>query len=347
MINKNTSLDALRLMLNSRFFEEKTEELFKAGLIHGTTHLANGQEASQAGLCMALDDGDWIVPTHRCHGFTICKGSNPVAMFSEMFGSRLGLAKGLGGSMHMPDKENCNLGSSAVVGSGVPLATGIAFYMKMQSTGSAAFATSTTCNPKELPLQKVKNLSVAIFGDGASSRGSVHESMNLASIWKLPVLFYCENNRYGMSASSDKMISIDSISQRASAYSMTGKVVDGNDFEEVYNAVKEASEYIKEGNGPYLLEVMTYRTKGHSKSDRRLYRTSEEEKAWLLKDPIVLFEKKMLENGYVTEEEISEIEAQCREGIEKQASIALEQSTDKLSVEEVQAMVYAAQEDRV
>ena len=118
------------MMLNSRFFEEKTEELFKAGLIHGTTHLANGQEAAQAGLCMALEDGDWIVPTHRCHGFTICKGSWPVAMFAEMFGSRQGLAKGLGGSMHMPDKENCNLGSSAVVGSGVPLATGIAFYQK-------------------------------------------------------------------------------------------------------------------------------------------------------------------------------------------------------------------------
>ena len=115
MIDKDTSLDALRIMLNSRFFEEKTEELFKAGLIHGTTHLANGQEASQAGLCMALEDGDWIVPTHRCHGFTICRGSWPVAMFAEMFGSRQGLAKGLGGSMHMPDKENWNLGSSAII----------------------------------------------------------------------------------------------------------------------------------------------------------------------------------------------------------------------------------------
>lgn len=154
-------LDALRLMLNSRCFEEKTEELFKAGLIHGTTHLANGQEACQAGLCLALDDEDWIVPTHRCHGFTICKGSDPQAMFAEMFGSSHGLAKGLGGSMHMPDKEVCNLGSSAVVGSGVPLAAGIAFYFKRNG---------------------INNISVAIFGDGATSRGSVHESMNLASI---------------------------------------------------------------------------------------------------------------------------------------------------------------------
>lgn len=346
MIDKNLSLDALRLMLNSRYFEEKTEELFKAGLIHGTTHLANGQEASQAGLCMALDDGDWIVPTHRCHGFTICNGSWPVAMFSEMFGSRLGLAKGLGGSMHMPDKQVCNLGSSAVVGSGVPLATGIAFYQKFQSTGSAAFATSTTQNPRELAPQPVKNMSVAIFGDGASSRGSVHESMNLASIWKLPVLFYCENNHYGMSASSDKMISIDRISERAAAYNMPGKLVDGNDLEAVYNAVKEASTYIKEGNGPYLLEVMTYRFKGHSKSDRRLYRTSDEEQMWMLRDPILLFEQKMIDCGYVTKQEVLDIEKQCHEYMEVQAQIALEKSNDKLSAQEVEKMVYATQEDR-
>ncbi len=346
MIGKDLSLDALRLMLNSRYFEEKTEELFKAGLVHGTTHLANGQEAAQAGLCMALDDQDWIVPTHRCHGFTICKGSWPVAMFSELFGSRHGLAKGLGGSMHMPDKERCNLGSSAVVGSGVPLATGIAFYQKFNSVGSASFATSTAQNPKELPPVPVKNISVAIFGDGASSRGSVHESMNLASIWKLPVLFYCENNHYGMSASSDKMLSVDQVSSRAIAYGIQGKVVDGNDFEAVYNAVKEAAAYIRAGNGPYVLEVMTYRFKGHSKSDRRLYRTSDEEQQWMLRDPILLFERRMVESGYLTQEEIAKIEQECRQGIELQAEEALKKSSDKLTETEVLNLVYATEEDR-
>ena len=346
MIDKNLSIDALRLMLNSRYFEEKTEELFKAGLIHGTTHLANGQEASQAGLCMALKDDDWIVPTHRCHGFTICKGSSPVAMFSEMFGSRTGLAKGLGGSMHMPDKEHCNLGSSAVVGSGVPLATGIAFKLKFDSAQSASFATSTTKNPKTSSPIPVKNISVAIFGDGASSRGSVHESMNIASIWKLPVLFYCENNRYGMSAPSDKMISVDQVAQRAASYGIPGRIVDGNDFEAVYSSVLEAAKHIRSGYGPYLLEVMTYRFKGHSKSDRRLYRTSDEEQLWLLRDPIVLFERKMVENGYLSYEEISTIEAQCREGIEIQAKIALDASSDKLSVNEVENLVYASREER-
>ena len=346
MIDKDLSIDALRLMLNSRYFEEKTEELFKAGLIHGTTHLANGQEASQAGLCMALKDDDWIVPTHRCHGFTLCKGSDPVAMFSEMFGSRSGLAKGLGGSMHMPDKEHCNLGSSAVVGSGVPLATGIAFKLKFDSAKSASFATSTTQNPKTLEPKPVKNISVAIFGDGASSRGSVHESMNIASIWKLPVLFYCENNRYGMSAPSDKMVSIDSIAERASAYSIPGKVIDGNDFEAVYNAVLEAAAYIRSGKGPYLLEVMTYRFKGHSKSDRRLYRTSDEEQQWLLRDPILLFEQKLIESGYLTRKEIEAIEKQCRAGIDAQAKIALDASADKLSESEVLNLVFASKEER-
>jgi len=347
VIDKNLCADALRLMLNSRFFEEKTEELFKAGLIHGTTHLANGQEAAQAGLCLALNDGDWIVPTHRCHGFTICKGSSAQAMFAEMFGSRHGLAKGLGGSMHMPDKEHYNLGSSAVVGSGVPLATGIAFKLKFDSTKSAAFATSTAQNPKTCPPVPVKNLSVAIFGDGASSRGSVHESMNIASIWKLPVLFYCENNRYGMSAPSDKMVSVDRVSDRAAAYSIPGKVVDGNDFEAVYNAVMEAAAYIREGNGPCLLEVMTYRFKGHSKSDRRLYRTSDEEQIWLLRDPILLLEQKMIQNSYMTQEKITDLEKSCRADIEEQAKKALASSGEKLSEDEVLNLVYATKEDRL
>ena len=324
-MNKQLCREALELMLKSRFFEEKTEEMFKAGLIHGTTHLANGQEASQAGLCLALDKDDWIVPTHRCHGFTLCKGSDPFAMFSEMLGSSNGLAKGLGGSMHMPDKGMCNLGSSAVVGSGVPLATGIAFWMKKSGRN---------------------NLSVAIFGDGASSRGGVHESMNIASIWKLPVLFYCENNLYGMSARSDKMISVHDISQRAASYSMRGKTVDGNDVEAVYNAVKEASAYIKEGNGPYLLEVKTYRFKGHSKSDRRLYRTEEEEQLWLKRDPIVLFEKKLVESGIMAQSEIEKTESRCALEIKTAAQNALEHEDERLTQQQALNLVYAQDKER-
>lgn len=319
-MDKALYVDALRLMLDSRFFEEKTEELFKQGLIHGTTHLANGQEASQAGLCLAIKDGDWIVPTHRCHGFTICRGSSPFAMFSEMFGSAHGLAKGLGGSMHMPDRDHWNLGSSAVVGSGVPLATGIAYSMKRKA---------------------LNNLSVAIFGDGASSRGSVHESMNLASIWKLPVLFYCENNKYGMSASSDKMVSVPKVSDRAAAYSMSGTTVDGNDVTAVYDAVVKACNHIRSGKGPYLLEVMTYRTKGHSKSDRRLYRTAEEEAFWLAKDPIEHLKRLILKEGILDQKQIDAIVSERKQYIENQAALALEKAADRLTSDQALDLVYA------
>ena len=319
-MDKALYVDALRLMLDSRFFEEKTEELFKQSLIHGTTHLANGQEASQAGLCLAIKDGDWIVPTHRCHGFTICRGSSPFAMFSEMFGSAHGLAKGLGGSMHMPDRDHWNLGSSAVVGSGVPLATGIAYSMKRKG---------------------LNNLSVAIFGDGASSRGSVHESMNLASIWKLPVLFYCENNKYGMSASSDKMVSVPKVSDRAAAYSMSGTTVDGNDVTAVYDAVVKACNHIRSGKGPYLLEVMTYRTKGHSKSDRRLYRTAEEEAFWLAKDPIEHLKRLILKEGILDQRQIDAIVSERKQYIEDQAALALEKAADRLTSDQALDLVYA------
>lgn len=319
-MNKKQYTDALRLMLNSRFFEEKTEELFKAGLIHGTTHLANGQEASQAGLCMALDSKDWIVPTHRCHGFTICKGSDPFKMYSEMFGSRYGLAKGLGGSMHMPDKEHCNLGSSAVVGSGVPLATGIAFYNKKHN---------------------INNISVAIFGDGASNRGSIHESMNIASIWNLPVLFYCENNHYGMSAPSSKMISIGKLSDRAKSYSIKGKTIDGNDVENVYDEVKKARSYILKNSKPFFLEVDTYRQKGHSKSDQRIYRTKQEEQKWLLKDPIVLFEKKLIDNNILDASEIKKEEEKAKSFIEECASKALNLKNQVLSENEALDLIFA------
>lgn len=318
-MNRSQSLSALSMMLRSRYFENKTEELFKAGLIHGTTHLANGQEACQAGLCMALDDNDWIVPTHRCHGFTIAKGSSAYSMFCEMFGSSQGLAKGLGGSMHMPDKEHGNLGSSAVVGSGVPLAAGIAWYYKRHN---------------------LKNIAVAIFGDGASSRGSIHEVMNLASIWKLPILFYCENNRYGMSASADDMVSVPHVSDRSSSYSMPGLTIDGNDVEKVFEETSKAVKYIKDGNGPFFLEVMTYRQKGHSKSDSRVYRSREEEKAWLEKDPIVLFENKLIANNVLTIKDIKALESKIEKEIQDESDRALKVKDQILSKQEVLNLVY-------
>ena len=209
-------ISLLSSMLRSRYFEEALEQLASKGLIYGTYHLSIGQEAVSSGLVSALHDGDWIVPTHRCHGYNVARGSSLFSMFSEILGSRHGLCKGLGGSMHMTDTENCNLGSSAVVGSGIGLAGGVAFA-----------------------LQKLKkeNIAVAIFGDGASSRGILYEVMNAASIWHLPILFLLENNHYGMSASADSMIAADGIYKRAEGFLIPSRKIDGNDVFSVEEAV--------------------------------------------------------------------------------------------------------------
>ena len=309
---------ALGLMYRSRFFEEKLQEEFSLGNLYGTTHLSIGQEASHVGLALALDQGDWIVPTHRCHGFNIAYGSDMAAMFSEMLGSRHGLCKGLGGSMHMTDIAHYNLGSSAVVGSGVPIAGGVAFALKRQ---------------------KSRNISVAIFGDGASSRGSVHEMMNLASVWNLPLLFYMENNHYGMSAPTERVISTSSIHSRAEGYSMAHRKVDGNDILSVYGAVKEARKYIEDEGKPYFLEVDTYRLCGHSKSDKLLYRTREEEEEWRKKDPIHAFSRYLVGNCLLAEEKIEEIRAEAEKDVLDAWRRAWETKDDILSLGEASSLV--------
>ncbi|HPX29021.1 MAG TPA: dehydrogenase E1 component subunit alpha/beta [Sphaerochaeta sp.] len=320
---KDQAHKALSLMVRSRRFEELVAQFFHHKEMHGTTHLSIGQEAAQAGLSLALREGDWIVPTHRCHGHTIARGSDEEAMFSEMFGSRHGIAKGLGGSMHMADVQTWNAGSSSVVGSGVNLATGLGFALKRQESDS---------------------LSVAIFGDGASSRGSVHESMNLASVLGLPVLFFCENNGYGMSASRDKMVSASSIAKRAEGYGMPHDTVDGNDVEAVYAAVLAAAQYIRSNGKPYFLEVLTYRLCGHSKSDDCRYRTREEEAEWEAKDPISRFCRVLIKDELFSEEEVSEIILNGRKHVEEAALRARATRDDHLTLEEAQALVYAPED---
>ena len=305
-------------MYLSRFFEEKLQEEFSKGNLYGTTHLSIGQEASHVGLCAALEKGDWFVPTHRCHGFNIATGSDMKAMFSEMLGSRHGLCKGLGGSMHMTDVENYNLGSSAVVGSGVPLAGGCAFALKRQNKD---------------------NIAVAIFGDGASSRGSIHEMMNLSSVWNLPLLFFMENNHYGMSASSDRMIATSTIHMRAEGYRVGHEKVDGNDVNAVFEAVKRARKTILEEKRPYFIEVETYRLCGHSKSDKLLYRTREEEKEWEKKDPISLYVNYLVSNSILSVGECDAIKNKAYKDVEKAWDEAWADRDDVLSLEEAEALV--------
>ncbi len=323
-LSKETARQALSTMVRSRRFEECIAEFFKRKEMHGTTHLAIGQEASQVGLSLALREGDWIVPTHRCHGHTLARGANERKMFSEMFGSRDGLSKGLGGSMHMSDVQTWNPGSSAVVGSGVGLATGLAFALKMQKSSA---------------------ISVAIFGDGATSRGIVHESMNLASVWDLPTLFFCENNLYGMSASASAMIATADIAARSSGYSIEYATVDGNDVEAVYQAVKKAVHAIRTTSRPYFLEVQTYRLCGHSKNDPCLYRSREEEALWATRDPIVRFSSRMVDSGLFTEKEVSAIIAQAKAAVDESAAAAVALKDERLSMEEALSLVFAPEDE--
>ncbi len=317
---KVNDIDILRAMICSRLFEQKLSDLFKKGILYGTTHLSIGQEASHVGLIAGLDESDWIVPTHRCHGFNIARGTKLERMFSEMFGSREGICRGLGGSMHMTDASTCNAGSSAIVGSGVPLATGLAFALKRKGR---------------------ENIAVAIFGDGATSRGSVHEAMNIASVWNIPVLFFLENNHYGMSASEKNAISTRDISQRARGYSIESTKIDGNDVRLVSKTVRKAREYIIKNSRPYFIEVDTYRQCGHSKSDMLSYRSREEEQEWLKKDPIERYEDALIAEGALTREDIKKIESEIYLEIEKAYLDAEAKKDDVITLRELEDYLYA------
>ena len=319
VFDREQGISLLSLMIRSRVFEEKIEALFSSHEMHGTTHLAIGQEAVHAGVSPALHPDDWIFTTHRCHGHTLAKGASVEAMLAEFFGLSEGVAKGLGGSMHLIDLEHHNAGSSAVVGSGVAIATGMALQLKRKGSS---------------------NLVVAFFGDGASNRGVVHEAMNMASIWGLPVLFLCEHNVYGMSSCADEMVSVNSIADRGSAYGMESLSVDGNDVEVVFEAVLNAAQFIRNDTKPFLLEVRTYRFSGHSKNDGRIYRTREEEQRWRLRDPLSLFSERLMERGHLTSEAYEEMQRSEREAINRIAEKLIEQRSE-LTMEEAASYVYA------
>ena len=285
--DKPALIEALRKMHLIRRFEEGAEQSYMRGLIHGTMHLSIGQEASAVGSCMDLSDQDLITSTHRGHGHCIAKGADPATMFAEFFGKETGYCKGRGGSMHMADVAKGNLGANGIVGGGIPIAVGAALALKKQ---------------------KKDNVVVCFFGDGANNEGAFHEALNMASVWKLPVIFVCENNLYGMSTSTEKSTAVANIADRASAYAMPGVITNGNNFAEVTEAVGAAVARAREGLGPSLIEHKTYRIKGHSKSDRNRYRTKEEIKEWQAKDPIKGFEAELIAFGFLTEDEAKEID---------------------------------------
>ena len=293
--------DALRKMHLIRRFEEGAEQQYMRGLIHGTMHLSIGQEASAVGICMPLTDADCITSTHRGHGHCIAKGADVGRMFAEFFGKEDGYCHGRGGSMHIADPSKGNLGANGIVGGGIPIAVGAALSAKRRKTN---------------------NVVISFFGDGANNEGAFHEALNMASVWKLPVIFVCENNRYGMSTSTERSTAVPNVADRAVAYAMPGVIVDGNDFAAVAQASFEAVERARRGEGPTLIESKTYRIRGHSRSDRNRYRTKEEIESWQARDPIVAFEKELLALGLLTEDEARAVEAEAEREIEAAVAFA-------------------------
>lgn len=296
-------IEALRQMYLIRRFEEKAEECYMRGLIHGTMHLSIGQEASAVGACMSLTDSDKITSTHRGHGHCIAKGAEVSKMFAEFFGKETGYCRGRGGSMHIANVEKGNLGANGIVGGGIPIAVGAALAAKHLGTNA---------------------ITVCFFGDGANNEGAFHEALNIASVWKLPVVFVCENNKYGMSTSTERSTAVKQIATRALAYDMPGDTVDGNDFSAVAEAVDRGVSRARGGDGPSLIESLTYRWRGHSRSDRNRYRTKQEIKAWQEKDPILRMSNMLTEHGIVDAERIMEIESEVEQIIEAAITFAME-----------------------
>ena len=286
-------------MTKIRMFEERVAEFFAEGKIPGFVHLYIGEEAVATGVCASLRDTDYITSTHRGHGHLISKGGDLKLMMAELFGKKTGYCKGKGGSMHIADLELGILGANGIVGGGPPLAAGAALAAHYQGKDDVA---------------------VCFFGDGAANQGTTHEAMNLATCWKLPVIFVNENNLYGISSCTINSMCVADIADRASAYDMPGVVVDGNDVMAVYEAASEAIGRARQGEGPSLIECKTYRHRGHFEGDPCVYRNEDEVDEWKAKDPLPRFEKKLLEINALTPEKIAEI----RNTIEKQLVEAAE-----------------------
>jgi acetoin:2,6-dichlorophenolindophenol oxidoreductase subunit alpha len=282
-------------MVRIRQFEQRAIELFMAGELPGFLHSCLGQEAVPAGVCAALREDDYITSTHRGHGHVIAKGLSFDRMMAELYGRTTGYCKGKGGSMHIADFSQGVLGANGIVGAGIPIATGAALSAQMRRSGQVV---------------------VAFFGDGATSQGAFHEAANLAAVWNLPVVYVCENNLYAVSTPVSRQMRVNSVAQRAAAYGFPGVTVDGNDPLAVYEAARAAVERARSGGGPTLLECRTYRWMGHYIGDPATYRPAEEVAWWKERDPLALFERKLIETDICSQEEIQRVHEQVRAELE-------------------------------
>jgi pyruvate dehydrogenase E1 component alpha subunit len=301
-----------RTMVRIRKFESRLRPEYRNGKISGMLHLSVGQEAVAAGACAALGQDDFVTSNHRGHGHCIAKGGDIRLMMAEIFGKEMGYCRGKGGSMHIAAPSLGIIGANGIVGGGIPIATGCGLSSRMRGSGQVA---------------------LCFFGDGASNQGTFHESLNMAAIWKLPVIYVCENNFYAVSTRQSRAQAITDIAARASGYGMPGAIVDGNDAAAVYESVAAAAARARAGEGPTLLEAKTYRQFAHCEADPLIcfYRTAEEEAAWQERDPILLLSRRLLAEGLASQEELAQVEAEAEMEIEQAYRFAQESPEPALS----------------
>jgi pyruvate dehydrogenase E1 component alpha subunit len=301
-LSKDEEIRAYRLMLLIRRFEEKAGQLYGMGLIGGFCHLYIGQEAVVVGMQMALKSGDEVITAYRDHGHMLACGMDPKGVMAELTGRRDGYSKGKGGSMHMFSVEQGFYGGHGIVGAQVPLGTGLAFANRYRGND---------------------NVALTYFGDGAANQGQVYESFNMAKLWKLPVVYVIENNQYGMGTSVSRASATTDLSKRGCSFDVPGQQVDGMDVRAVKAAGEKAVQWAREGNGPYILEMLTYRYRGHSMSDPAKYRPKEElQKMRTEHDPIEQVRNRILQNNWATEDELKKIDAEVRHIVNEAAEFA-------------------------
>jgi pyruvate dehydrogenase E1 component alpha subunit len=311
-------VEMFAMMSKIRHFERMADRLYAAGKVHGTMHLSAGQEAVAVGLGSALRPDDYFLNHHRGHGHFIAKDADINRMMAEFMGKETGYCRGRGGSMHIADIEANNLGANGIVGGGLSLAVGVGLALQMQ---------------------RKDQIVVAVFGDGAANEGIFHESLNMAALWQLPVLFVCENNQYAMSMHVNRATAKLPIAQRAEGYGIKWHYIDGNDLLLVYQTMKGAVEQVRGGHGPVFVETETYRYFGHSKSDRNLYRSKEEIDEWRRQDPINRLHRGLVEAGIITEERAEEIDKEAQHAIE--AAVEFAENSPEPEITSVEEYVYA------
>jgi TPP-dependent pyruvate/acetoin dehydrogenase alpha subunit len=316
--SQDRHLGWLRQMITIRLFEDKVQELFMGGHIEGTTHLCQGQEAVSVGATAAMRPEDVLTNTYRGHGQALARGMPPERAFAELMGRSSGVAGGVGGSMHLVDFSVGNIGSNAIVGAGLPIAVGAAMSFKLRGEPRVA---------------------LTFFGDAATNIGTFHEALNMAGVWQAPVVFVIENNLYGEFSPVRETTPIDDLARRADAYAMPGVVVDGQDVDVVFAAVTEAIDRARGGGGPTLLEMKTYRYRGHSRADPARYRPEGELERWKERDPIELLAARLAAEGALGADDLARMRAEVQDEIDAAAERA--QASPVPTLEEIGTYVYA------